>query len=170
MTTMTIPENERGHARLFAVDLPSDQAELLTAGQISELLGVESLPEGGYEYFPVSDLDDLGVAGYLTQGMGMDPGPVRADASRLDALRGHLLVLPSAAVRGKTLNPRAPLRWIGTYSEAFEPAPMERLQSDAAEGTLSGPPGPSQGAVLGRVATVALLVLAALVILMIFIS
>ena len=170
MTTMTIPETELGHARLFAVDLPPEQAAALTADQIAGFLGMESLTEDKYDYFSVSDLEDFGVTGFLIEGMGMDPAAVRADSLRLDALRGYLLVLPSSAVRGLTLTPHAPLRWVGTYAEAFEAAPMDRLHTGSAAGNLASAPGPSQGALLGRVAMVALLVLAALVILMIFIS
>lgn len=173
MTTMIVPKAERGHARIFAVDLPAAEAENLTREELATLLGIETLAEDQHEFFPVGNLEGIGLAGYLTEGMGMDPAEVRADAARLNALKGHVLILPSAAVRGLTLTPRAPLRWIGTYSEPVTVAPMDRLHSDAAERSVSPTPPtkrPSEAKVMGRVALVALAVIALLVVLMIVIA
>ena len=172
MTTMIVPTAERGHARIFAVDLPTAEAETLSREDLAALLGIETLAEDQHEFFPVGNLEGIGLTGYLTEGMGMDPAEIRADAARLNAIRGHVLILPSAAVRGLTLTPHAPLRWVGTYREPVTVAPMDRLHADAAERSESAPrkKPQSEARVMGQVALAALAVIALLVVVMIVIA
>ncbi|SLN21683.1 hypothetical protein [Roseisalinus antarcticus] len=172
MTTMDVPETERGHARIFAVELAGEEAAAFDDPEIiARALGIEDLPHGQYEYFPVSNLDGLGLAGYLTEGLGIATESVRADRARLNAVRGHVLIVLSAGVRGRTLRPVSPLRWIGTYAEPVTIAPMEKLRSESAEGLIGDPkPRPSDAAMSGRIAMLALLVLLLLVILMVVIA
>ncbi|EAR49904.1 hypothetical protein OG2516_16756 [Oceanicola granulosus HTCC2516] len=172
MTRMDVPESEHGHARVFAIDLPADQVADFERDGLEAALGTERLDRDKVELFPASDIAAMGLSNYLVDGMGMDPEQVRPDAARLDALGGHILILPSSAVRGRTLTPKPPLRWIGTYSEPQSVAPMDRLRSDSAEGVLEPTEtrAPSNAAMSGRVATLALLVLLLLVVVMIVIA
>lgn len=172
MTVMKVPKTEHGKARVFAIDLPEPEAEAFgTPEGIASALGVASLPEGQYEYFPADRLEALGLSAYLVDGIGMDPEEIRPDAARLDALSGHVLIVLSAAVAGKTVTPRAPLRWIGTYGEPRRIAPMEKLRSAGAEGHVDAArPAPSKAAMSGRIASLALLVMFALVFVMILVA
>ncbi|WP_198571743.1 hypothetical protein [Pelagovum pacificum] len=168
---MQVPASEHGHARVFAVDLDPERAEALTPDDLAAALGIETLDMEQVELFPIGNLAGLGLSSYLVEGMGMDVDQVRPDASRLDGLRGHVLILLSNAVKGRTLEVGPPLRWIGTYSEPTVIAPMEKLRADAAEGTLDETrKPPSDAAIGGRIAVLVLLVLFALVLVMILIS
>ncbi|ROU02566.1 hypothetical protein [Histidinibacterium lentulum] len=169
---MYVPEHERGQVRLFAVDLPAEEADGWgTAENVAAALGVEKLVEGQWEYVAVSGLEGLGLAGYMEEGLGVDPAQLRDDLPRLAELTGHVLIVLSAAVRGRTLRPRAPLRWIGTYGEPVSVAPMEKLRSASAEGWIDQPrKGPSDAAMSGRIATIAILVLLALVGVMVWVG
>jgi len=174
-TTMAVPETERGQVRVFAVDLTPEAAETWgTEASVARALGVDSLPEGQWELFPVSNLEGLGLTGYLVEGAGADPEPVQQDRARLAALKGHVLLVYSGAVRGKTLTPKAPLRWIGTYGEPVTVAPMDKLVSQAAEEPAAQTPRhrkpPSDAAMSGRIAGLAILVLLALVGVMVWIA
>ena len=65
------------------------------------------------------DLGPIGLAGYLTEGCGIDPASLAADRDRLDTLTGWVLVLPSQAIpdRPATLSPQDGVTLIGTYAE-----------------------------------------------------
>lgn len=169
---MQVPEHESGQVRLFAVDLPAEEAEGWgTEENVAGALGVAELPQRQWEYFPVAGLEGLGLAGYMEDGLGVDPTQLKVDLPRIGALKGHVLLVLSAAVRGQTLRPRAPLRWMGTYGEPVAVAPLERLRSNSAEGGIDQPrKGPSDAAMSGRIATVAILVLLALVGVMVWIA
>ncbi|KAA9010551.1 hypothetical protein [Histidinibacterium aquaticum] len=173
MTTMTVPENEHGHARVFAVDLRDEEAEGFRQ-RIGDALGAEP-EEGKYEYFPVSNLEGLGLAGYLVEGLGMEADQVRADTGRLNAIKGYVLIVLSSGVRGKTLTPGSPLRWIGTYSEPVRVGSMDKLRSESAAGRSeekepAPPPKRSDAAMSGRIAVAAIAVLLLLVLVMILIA
>ena len=137
-----IPTTERGVTRVFAVNLPWQDAKAAAPGP---LLNVPDLPENAAQIFPVSDLGDLGLTGYLTEGMGLPPAQIMADKAKLSALDGHVLVLNTNALHGRavTLEPGAALTLIGTYVDT-PPAPdFTPLTSDAAKGALAGPSGPA---------------------------
>ena len=64
-TTMQIPAFEVGVVRLFAIDMLSDQMDTFNA---KAALGAAHLDETFVEVFHVSDLEGLGLAGYLMTG------------------------------------------------------------------------------------------------------
>lgn len=144
---MEIPEGERGIARVFAIDADPQEAKALEddpAGLIAPLLGVERLEPQHVEVFPVSNLEGIGLAGYLVDGLGAREEEVRPDAARLDGLTGHVAIVLSRAFGGArtTVTPRAPLRWIGTYSEPPQVASMDKLHTASAMGTVTPRTGP----------------------------
>lgn len=180
-----VNEHERGIVRLFAVDLPPEKIGPFSEEPLGEenddapwplqeALGARYLDSDFIELFPISNLTGLGLPGYMTEGLGIAEKDVEGDLARLSSLDGHILIVLSSAFGGfaQTLSPRAPLRWIGTYAEETAPVQFEPLPSEAAQGNVNTEtkPGPSNAAMSGRVAMVALLVLAALVAVMIWIA
>lgn len=175
----TVKANERGIVRLFAVDLPAEeirrfQTETDAGWPLREALGATELDLEHVELFPVSDLTGLGLAGYMVEGLGIAEADVAEDRARLEALKGHVLVLVSKAFGGvdQQITPRTPLKWIGTYVEERAPVQFRPLPDAAAEGEVAGPAKapPSNAAISGRVAMIALLVIFALVVLMIWVA
>lgn len=177
--TIQIPAEEHGVIRLFRVQLPPEEiAEFAgLAGEgpaLAAALGVDRLDPEYVEVFPVSDLTGLGLVGYLTEGLGVAPEDLAQDRAMIDAVDGHVLVLSSGAFEGRaeTLRPRAPLRWVGIWREAGQAVEFTPLPAGGAQGAVHTAPvkTPSNNAILGRVAMMALLVLFALTALMIWIA
>lgn len=181
--TFQISPTEHGVIRLFTVNLPADQIAGFTetdpaqagAAPVQKALGVDHLDTDFVELFPVSNLSGLGLAGYLTEGLGVAEADVRPDASRLNSLSGHVLVVLSQAFGGQaaTLSPTAPLKWIGTYTEEGASIRFEPLPSDSAKGTIAAPPGKpakSDARVGGMIAMYALIAMFALVALIIWVA
>ncbi len=172
-----IKENEHGVVRLFTVDLPeaeldefADDSDVPSA--LQEALGVDRLNMEFVELFPVSTLEGVGLAGYMVDGLGVSEAEVEEDRARLEALSGTVLVLLSSAFGGHaaTLTPKPPLRWVGTYTEERAPVSFKPLPSEGAKGTTGGKTPPSDAAMSGRVASIALLVLFALVALIVWVA
>ena len=180
-----VKENEHGLVRLFSVDLPPTEIKAFAdrdfdsddddpAWPLKDALGATYLDEDFIELFPVSDLTGLGLPGYMIEGLGIAETDIAEDQARLSAIKGHVLVVTSNAFGGiaQTLRPRAPLKWIGTYAEETAPVTFQPLPSEAAQGNVNTEtkPVPSNAAMSGRVAMAALLVLALLVAVMIWIA
>ncbi|WP_208347400.1 hypothetical protein [Pseudaestuariivita rosea] len=174
-TQITIPAKEKGVVRIFSVNPPEpfnpadDDAPqwLLTA------LGLSHLPEESYELFPIRQLDGIGLSGYLTEGWGISTDELAQLAPQLDALKDHVLLLrPNAFDTETTLAVQQPVRYVATLQEDRPPVHFDALPSGSAELQLAETPQkqPSEAAIMGRVAMVALLVLFALVGLMIWIA
>lgn len=169
--TFDVKSTEHGLVRLFAVDLPPEKIESFDA---EDALGVKALDHAHVELFAISDLTGLGLSGYMNEGLGISRDDL--DSARLDALTGFVLIVRSAAFRGQetTLTTKAPLRWIGTYPEESAPVKFEPLPSAAALGDVPPPPitrkRPSDAAMSGRVAMIALLVIFALTALVIWLA
>lgn len=150
MMRMEVKSTERGLIRLFAVDLPPEDASAFNTRrfdqdgeQISwplwDALEPAYLDEDFIEYFDVDDLEEMGLTGYMTEGLGIATEDVAQDAARLSAIKGHVLIVLSAAFDGvaQTLTPRTPLRWIGTYREEKAPVSFQPLPTKAAEGIVA---------------------------------
>ncbi len=146
MTVMQITAAERAMVRLFVIDLPDDQIEAFREPTYSDsdephwplkdALGATYLDEDFVEVFDVLDLENLGLVGYMAEGLGIAKSVLTADRARLEGIRGTVLIVLSSAFSGaaQTLRPKAPLRWIGTYCEDTPPVQFEPLPSDAAKG------------------------------------
>ncbi len=152
-----IARNESGLIRVFAVnrnpqELTQAFKEKDGASLVAELLG-QSLPEGGYELFPVKDLTGVGLKGYLQEGYAVPREQLAAQRPRLDALEGYVLLVFSQAFEGKaaTLKPGPDLTLIGTFGEAQPDMSTIPLESEAAQVGSSPdqqttPPAPRSGA------------------------
>ena len=161
--TFQVTESERGLVRLFSIDLPAEEIDKLREPELAQALGVDALDIDQIDLFTIEDLKGLGLVGYMTEGLGIAEAELADDRTRLDALKGPMLVVRSAAFKGQsaTLTIQAPLRWIGTYAEEHAPVQFEPLPTGGTEGTTApaGKPRPSDAAISGRVATVALLLI-----------
>lgn len=149
MTQLTIPAHDRNGIRVFSATLTPEDMQRDKAGLVALLLGDANLDPAFVELFDVADLTDLGLAGYLADGLGVPDAALAADRPRLDALRGPVLILLSKALHGRTatltLDPRLSL--VGTYAEDRPPVHFEPLPTAAAQGTLNPvlpPDGTSQ--------------------------
>lgn len=130
-----IPKGERGVIRVFDLDMPPEQARFLREpGALAQVLGIEDIDLDHVEIFPVSDLEELGLAGYLIQGCGIPESEVAADRARLDAIEGHVLLLRSRAFGGlaERLTPASQITPIASYGEReikWNAPPMEPSES-----------------------------------------
>ncbi|NOD64071.1 MULTISPECIES: hypothetical protein [unclassified Ruegeria] len=118
MSDLTVAPHERGVLRLFTLDMRPEEAKFLREpGAADQVLGVDGLDPEQIDIFPVSDLEDLGLYGYLTEGCGVSSDQLDQDA--LAAIDGWVMVLRSAAFQGRpaTLKPDPRLHLIGLFTE-----------------------------------------------------
>lgn len=72
MNDLAIAPHEHGVLRLFALDMRPQEAKFLREpGAVDQVLGVQGLDPAQIDIFPVSDLEDLGLFGYLSEGCGV---------------------------------------------------------------------------------------------------
>ncbi|MCU0903423.1 MAG: hypothetical protein MUE83_06060 [Tabrizicola sp.] len=144
MTRLPVPALDRNTVRVFSAALPPEEMQRGKASLAPELLGDPDLDPAYVELFDVKELSDIGLAGYLTEGLGVPEAALTGDLDRLDGLKGPVLILLSKALHGRevtlTLDPRMTL--IGTYLEDRTPVHFEPLPTAAAQGVLTPPPLP----------------------------
>ncbi|WP_372570900.1 hypothetical protein [Ruegeria jejuensis] len=115
---VTVDANEFDYLRLYALDVAPEHAKFLREpGAAEQLLGVEGLDSNEIEIFPVWDLEGFGLHGYMSEGCGIPEDQL--DAEALDKIMGWVMLVRSAAFRGKamdlTLDNR--LEPVGCFSE-----------------------------------------------------
>lgn len=147
---MQVKANEIGLVRLFAVDLPEeDIAELdetgAKSGWCKAALGASDLNPDYVEFFDIAILEEMGLAGYMVQGLGVAKSDIQDARSQIEPLTGHVLIVLSKAFAGteQTLTPRAPLRWIGTFKEDGAPVQFQPIKSTAAKGHIGETSAPT---------------------------
>lgn len=117
---LTIAAGEHGVIRVFALEMRPEQAAFLREpGAVDQMLGVEGLDPAQIDVIRLADLEDLGLAGYLTEGCGIPEDQIAPDRAKLAALTGYVLVLRSRAFGGRAvrLTPAPGLRLIASYRE-----------------------------------------------------
>ena len=172
---INVPAHEHGVIRLFAIDLPADQIETFNAASdtdaadiqwpLKDALGATHLDTNFVEVFPISDLDGLGLAGYLITGNDVPADQVDQMSQHLNLLKGHVVLVFSSAFGdiAQTLHPTSPLRHIATFfiegtPVTFEPLPDENAQLGTGKDDIKpAKKPPSEAAMSGRIATYALL-------------
>ncbi len=170
-----IRESETGVVRVFDVDLDRAEAEAFNrrngSWPLKDALGAEHLDPHYLDLMQIEDLEGFGLGQYLEQGMGVSSHDVEDAHVLLEGLKGSVLVVGSGAFGGRAqvLRPRAPLRLVATFNEdrapvQFDPLPSAGAQVPAAPEPPAGEgrKKPSDAAMSGRVAMIALLVLFAL--------
>lgn len=123
MNKLIVAPHEHGVLRLFSLDMRTQEAKFLREpGAADQVLGVQGRGVQGLapeqiDIFPVSDLEDLGLYGYLNEGCGVSEDQL--DRAALDAVEGWVLVLRSAAFSGQgaMLEPDPRVHLIGLYTE-----------------------------------------------------
>ena len=134
---MHITATEHGVVRLFALETAQrfDHPDLIAA------LGVEALDETHVDILSIADLDELGLEGYLTQGMGIPAPEVEAMRAQVNSLKGDVVLIRSAAFGGRTaeLSPKAPLRWIASFGEVPLDTTAKPIKTRSAQRTISSP-------------------------------
>jgi hypothetical protein len=147
---LTVPANEHHVVRVFALDVPRDEAMALRDGAgrdraIGALLGLDRIDPAHVEIVDPADLEGIGLAGLLTEGHGADEAAVEADRQRLDGLTGYAMILGSAAFGGRAavLRPAAEVTPVGAYREDVAPVRFEPLPDAGAEGSLAPALGPA---------------------------
>ena len=189
--SLEVTASEAGLVRVFALSMSDDQAKALKANSADGIegtdasslqepaLGATTLNDDHVEVFPVSDLGDMALPDYLTEGAGIARDTLEADRFKLASLEGWVMVVYSTAFRGmaQTLSPSAQLTLVGTYpQEGIDWSPQIDLSTPSAlpqkEDTGEPVPKkrPSDAAMSGRIATLALLVMFLLVGLMVWIA
>lgn len=176
---MTLLSGTRDTVHLFAVDLPEDDLwAFVTADPDSgelplrDALGVDHLDETQVEGAVTEDLVGIGLAGFMTEGIGVDEDLIAPDRARIDALTGSVVIVRGAAFDGASvaLSPRPPLTHVGTWAMTPAASTMEPLESAAATGAVPPPaPPPPAPATPDRrpawiIAGIALLILVAVVV------
>lgn len=179
---LSMPAGARRTVWVFTVDLPEADLGAFTGtagangapAPVAEALGVARVDAARIEAFDAATMRDYGLPAYLTEANGMDPESVAPDRAKLTALTGPVLLVFGEALPEGTerLAPKAPLRLVGRYVESLDLAPRTAPVSEAAKGPVGDAPrkAPSQAAMSGRIAGIALLVLFLLVAVMVWVA
>ena len=171
--TVTVPANDHGLIRIFSVTPPVSQALLDNeAVAVARALGTDGLNMDFVDVVDTRNLAGLTLLDYLHQGYDI-PGDATDDAA-LREISGPVILVMSRATGGveTTITPATGVRHVTTVGAPARMAvPESPLPSAAAAGTVRpGKAVPTERAMSGRIALIALLVLLAVVALMIWIA
>ena len=171
--TLTIPATDHGLIRIFKVTgTPPAGLDEKTPAALQALLGTDTLDPDFVDVVDTRELAGLTLLDYLHQGYDI-PDDALADPAIRD-LRGLVVLVMSRATRGQdvtlTLAPQ-----VSHVTTTGDPArlriPGPAIATPSAIGTAPGGKAPpSNAAMSGRIATLALLVLFALVAVMIWVA
>ncbi len=164
MNDLTVAPQEHGVIRLFALDMRPEEAKFLREpGAADQVLGVDGLDPDQIDIFPVSDLEDLGLYGYLYEGGGVSDDQL--DRSMLESIDGWVLVVRSAAFGGRAaqLNPDPRLHLLGLFTEEAANWTGGAIETESAK-PFSAPQAPIDNDATRRVGSALMAVLALLVI------
>lgn len=164
--TLTIPANDYGQIRVFACDTP------VTPEMLPDLFGAR-LDTTYVDIVQIADLGALTLTDYIAQGYDLTPDA--ADKAAVNAVTGTAILVLSRATEGRevTLTLAPGLRHVTTYSPDIRLSPPVSLPHDSAAGIIGDAPAKapkSDARVGGMVATIALIVMFALVGLMVWLA
>lgn len=174
MTTLILPALDHGKIRVFSYSGPlSDALREKQADALAGLFGSDALDPNYIDAFEVEALGDLSLSSYLATGYDVAADPM--DATALADLSGVIILIMSRAHREveTTLTLAPHVTHVTTIGEGASLNLDLQLQSEAAVGVLEDQPQKkpmSNARQSGMVATVALLVMFALVALMVWIG
>lgn len=178
MTQVSINGSDTTTLQLFHLDLPPEAVERFTtmAGTgewpLKYALGAERLRPAFVETIRIADLGPMALSQYLSEAHDLPASALGADRARIDALTGHVVVLPPQAFEGRsqTLTPAVPLTHIGAYAMRGAAPRGPALRSASAEGTLSSGPAGAPGAGSSRLLKILLAALAAIILLVLLLA
>ncbi len=165
-----IAKGERGIVRVFSVSLTDAEARGLKQdpeGLATELGAPGLLDMAHVEIFPLSDLEGVGLIGYLSEGSAIPEAELAPDRLKLELLEGWVLILYSQAFADHAahLRPIPAFTLIGSYGAARTnfasgDSAIETASARPYSGNASSKPALSQAAVSGRIAMAVLVFLA----------
>ncbi|WP_439156084.1 hypothetical protein [Yoonia sp.] len=169
MTTLTFPANDYGQIRVFATDQTITEP---TAETMERLFGAP-LDMTFVDVVRIADLDGMALTNYIAQGYDMTPDAV--DKQAVNAITGTAILILSRATAGQevTLDLASGVRHVTTYSPEIQITPPVNLPDGSAKGIIGDMPAKapkSDARIGGMVATIALIVMCALVGLMIWVA
>jgi hypothetical protein len=179
--SLTIPAGERGQVRVFALAMDDDAARALVKqhgettddrdAALTALFGVADLDTNYIDVLDLSALQEVGLIAYLTDGTDVDPADLAEDRTRLEGVRGWVVVVLSAAFKGNgQVIPGDPrLALIGTYSQRGIDWSSVPIETTSAAPPLAKPQK-TDARVGGMVAMAVLLFLAVLVTALVLLS
>jgi hypothetical protein len=170
MTLATqVTTSEAEVIRVYSVALPED--ETITTKDVAEALGVADLDDEYVDIFPVAALDEYGLKGYMTEGLGIPADALTDYAEAIAAAKGTIVVVLSKAFQGRaeTLKNGHPLRLIGAFTERKSETIDVDLSTPSAE-KQKPKKRKSEAAQSGMVATFALLFMFVFVALIVWIA
>jgi len=119
--TLEVRANERRVVRVFALDVPAEQIRFLRdePAAIADMLGLAEIDADHIDLIKLSDLDEYGLGGYLTEGCDVKEDELSPLADKLNTLKGYVLVVLSRAFGGKalTLEPKPGLRLVANFGQ-----------------------------------------------------
>lgn len=171
MTHITVPAHEHGIVRVFSLSMSADQAASLRNSRQAQVdaLGLKEIDPRGVEVFQISDLADIGLPGYLREGVDADEAGLTRDQAKLRALDGWVMLVYSSAFEGRDVDftPTPELTLIGAYGQTKTDRTRIDIESQAAK-PYSGSPGltppqPVRGGPGRTMVVIGLIVLVALI-------
>lgn len=173
-TELTIPALDHGQIRVFEMAPPAPQSLLdKTPAALETFFGTSGLNSDFIDIFEVQNLGEMGLIDYLRTGYDLTADVV--DDAALKGVNGVVILMMSRATGGEavTLKVAPEIQHITTLGEPARMRAPTPIKSEASQGVVEDTPTkktPSDAAMSGRVATIALLVLFAIVGLMIWIA
>lgn len=153
MTKVQVNGSDRTTLYLTHLDLPPEAVERFTqmAGTgewpLKYALGATRLRESFVDVVAIRDLGEMTLSQYLSAAYDVPARTLAQDRNRIDALKGHAVVLPPQAFDGTsqelTINP--PLALVGRYGEARPTARGANPMSRSARGQGGGRPPARRG-------------------------
>lgn len=147
--SLTVPKNERGMIRVFAINRPPLEMAAVFDKRpkpdvARELLSAPHINTSSTEIFPMSDLAGVGLCAYLTEGYAVEETSLAPDRQKLDALDGYVMLVfsDSFGETETTLDPGPDVTLIGTYAEARADMSVRPIPTDAAAPYSGVPPMP----------------------------
>ena len=174
-TVVTAHEHGRIRIYLASYGLSMEIGHVGTFERLESALGTTGLNSKDVQQIQTRILDEMPLSQFLIDAYDVSEDEIAPHRATLDAADGLILVIRSGAFRDRpvTLNTSSDATLLATLSEPNASKPFTSpLSAKGAEGILSKPAKkkPSDAAMLGRVATIALLVMALLVWVMIKIA
>lgn len=146
MAVIEIPRDELGTTRVLSLSMTAAEARHLrdTPALQAENLGAAKMNPAGIEIFAVSDLGELGLAGFLRDGVDAHASDINRDLVKLSALDGWVMLIHSSAFAetGASLTLAPALTLIGTYAQTPADHSAVPLEVEAAQPYTGPAPTP----------------------------
>ena len=174
-----VTEGEHGLVRVFHYIPDPDSPDTGDLFAFIKEINVGTVADTNIQRVVVNDLNGMLLSDFLGRAYAIEQDKLDPCLDQLDALNGTVFVVRSSAItnRPATFNTSGPAKLVATFAEPgvevnFVPLPDESAKRPAEETPEKESPKkpPSDAAMSGRIATLALLVMGLLVWLMIWVA